>query len=186
MGRRITIDSATLVNKALEVIEAHYLFDLDFDRIDVVIHPQSVIHSMVSFSDGSVKAQLGPPDMRLPIELALTYPQRGSGLIPPFNWAGVNLSFEKLDNDSFPALALGYQAGRAGGSAPAVFNAADEVAVEAFLKGRLGFNGISDIIAQTLEMVSIRSLDDLESVYEADREAREVAARLIAGASGGL
>lgn len=181
MGRRITVDSATLVNKGLEVIETHRLFGLDYDMIEVLIHPQSVIHSMVEFSDSSVKAQLGPPDMRLPIEYALTYPGRGPRIVDEFQWAGLALNFEEPDLKRFPCLGLGYDAGRAGGSAPAVFNAADEVAVEAFLQGRLGFTGIPRVIALTLEAVAWRELAEVEAVMEVDREARQTAASLIAG-----
>ncbi|MEX0946069.1 MAG: 1-deoxy-D-xylulose-5-phosphate reductoisomerase [Acidimicrobiia bacterium] len=181
MGRRITVDSATLVNKGLEVIETHRLFGLDYDMIEVLIHPQSVIHSMVEFSDSSVKAQLGPPDMRLPIEYALTYPGRGPRIVDDFQWAGLALNFEEPDLKRFPCLGLGYDAGRAGGSAPAVFNAADEIAVEAFLQGRLGFTGISRVVASTLEAVAWRELAEVEAVMEVDREARQTAASLIAG-----
>lgn len=181
MGRRITVDSATLVNKGLEVIETQRLFGLDYDHIEVLVHPQSVIHSMVEFSDGSVKAQLGPPDMRLPIEYALTYPERGPRIIDDFQWAGLSLDFHKPDFERFPCLGLGYHAGRTGGSAPAVFNAADEIAVEAFLQGRLGFTGISRVIASTLEQVPWRTLSGVDEVMEVDREARHTAASLIAG-----
>ena len=182
MGRRITVDSATLVNKALEVIEAHYLFDLDFDRISVVVHPQSLIHSMVEFSDGSFKAHLGRPDMRIPIAYALTYPSRGRSLVDPFMWPGQSLTFEEPDRQAFPALDLGYEAGRRGGTAPAVFNAADEVAVEAFLQERLGFSGIPRVIEGTMETVPNVEVTRLEDVIDADRQARAAAAALIAGA----
>ena len=182
MGRRITVDSATLVNKALEVIEAHFLFGLDFDRIAVLVHPQSIVHSMVEFSDGSFKAHLGLPDMKIPIAFALTHPSRGRSLVEPFSWAGRSLTFEEPDPVGFPALALGYEAGRQGGSSPAVFNAADEVAVEAFLQGRLGFTGIARVIAGTMESVANVQLSGLEDVIEVDRQARAVAAAMIAGA----
>ena len=182
MGKRITVDSATLVNKALEVIEAHYLFDLEFDRIAVLVHPQSIVHSMVEFSDGSFKAHLGRPDMRIPIAFALTHPLRRRSLVEPFAWPGLNLTFEEPDLDSFPALRLGYEAGRSGGSAPATFNAADEVAVEAFLQGRLGFNGIPRVIAGTMEAVANVPIFTLDDVVEIDRQARAAAAALIAGA----
>lgn len=182
MGRRITIDSATLANKGLEVIEAHQLFGLDYDQISVVIHPQSIIHSMVELRDGSVKAQMGPPDMRLPIEFALTYPRRGPNFLAPFQWAGRTLEFLEPDLGRFPALHLAYQAGRAGGSAPAAFNAADEVVVEAFLQGRVGFAGIARIIADTLDTVAWREPVTVEEVIEIDGEARQTAASLVAGA----
>ena len=182
MGRRITVDSATLVNKALEVIEAHFLFDLDFDKISVLVHPQSIVHSMVEFSDGSFKAHLGRPDMRIPIAFALTHPTRGRSLVEPFAWPGQTLTFEEPDLEGFPALRLGYEAGRQGGSAPAVFNAADEVAVEAFLQGRLGFTGIPRVISGTLETVPDVQISSLDDVIEIDRQARTAAAALIAGA----
>ena len=182
MGRRITVDSATLVNKGLEVIEAHYLFDLDFDRIQVLVHPQSIVHSMVEFSDGSFKAHLGRPDMRIPIAFALTHPSRARSLVDPFAWPGQTLTFEEPDLAAFPALGLGYQAGRRGGAAPAVFNAADEVAVEGFLQGRLGFTGIPRVIEGTMEAVPNVELSALNDVIEVDRQARATAAALIAGA----
>ena len=181
MGKRITVDSATLVNKALEVIEAHYLFDLDFDRIAVLVHPQSIVHSMVEFSDGSFKAHLGRPDMKIPIAFALTHPARARSLVDSFAWPGQTLTFEEPDLDAFPALGLGYDAGRRGGAAPAVFNAADEVAVEAFLQGRLGFTAIPRVIEGTMEAVPDVELSDLNDVIEVDRQARTAAAALIAG-----
>ena len=182
MGKRITIDSATLVNKAFEVIEAHHLFGVSFDQIEVVVHPQSVVHSMVEFTDGSTKAHLGYPDMRIPIEFALTYPGRGPGLVDGFRWPGQTLTFEDVDGGAFPARGLGFAAGRQGGSAPAVFNAADEVAVEAFLSGRLGFNGITSVISESLETVPHSNPSNLSDVLEVDRQARATAANFIAGA----
>ncbi|HEY4606226.1 MAG TPA: 1-deoxy-D-xylulose-5-phosphate reductoisomerase, partial [Acidimicrobiia bacterium] len=146
MGRRITIDSATLFNKGLEVIEAHHLFDIDYDRIAVVIHPQSILHSAVEFVDGSWKGHLGQADMRIPIQYALTAPGRAPSPAAPFDLAGLSLSFESPDPVAFPALGIAYEAGRRGGSAPAVLNAADEVAVEAFLQRRLGFLGIDEVV----------------------------------------
>jgi 1-deoxy-D-xylulose-5-phosphate reductoisomerase len=175
MGRRITIDSATLMNKAFEVIEAYHLFGVPYDRIEVVIHPESVVHSLVEFVDGSIKAQLGPPDMRLPIQYALTYPQRVEGMLPPFDLAGRSLTFEPPDPEAFPCLQLGYQAGRAGGSAPAVLNAADEVAVRAFLDGRIGFTSIPVVVARALEAVRWRPLDGVTDVLAVDREGRSAA-----------
>jgi 1-deoxy-D-xylulose-5-phosphate reductoisomerase len=182
MGRRITIDSATLFNKGLEVIEAHFLFGIDFDTIDVVVHPQSILHSAVEFVDGSLKGHFGLPDMRIPIQYALTAPDRAPGLTPPFRLAGETLTFEEVDRAAFPALDLAYAAGRKGGSAPAVLNAADELAVEAFLQGRLGFLGITEVVERTLEDVAWRELASVEDVIEADREARSVAAGHLAGA----
>ncbi|MEX1037911.1 MAG: 1-deoxy-D-xylulose-5-phosphate reductoisomerase [Acidimicrobiia bacterium] len=182
MGRRITIDSATLFNKGLEVIEAHYLFDVDYDRIEVVIHPQSVVHSMVEFIDGSWKAHLGHADMRIPIQYALTAPERSTGLAGAFSFSGLTLDFEDPDREAFPALDISFRAGREAGSSPAVLNAADEVAVEAFLQGRLGFTGITRVVEQTLDSVEWQDVDDFDSVVEVDRAARAVAASLIAGA----
>ena len=182
MGPRISIDSATLFNKGLEVIEAHFLFDVDYERIAVVIHPQSILHSAVEFVDGSWKGQLGIPDMRIPIRYALTYPDRAGPVGAPFELAGTRLEFETPDLEAFPALGLAFEAGRQGGSAPAVLNAADELAVEAFLQGRLGFLGISEVLASTLETVGWRTLETVDDVLIADREARETAASFIARA----
>jgi 1-deoxy-D-xylulose-5-phosphate reductoisomerase len=182
MGRRITIDSATLFNKGLEVIEAHFLFGVDFDRIAIVVHPQSIFHSAVEFVDGSWKAQLGLPDMRLPIQYALTYPGRSPSLSAPFGLAGLSLDFEEVDRVAFPAVDIAFAAGRKGGSAPAVLNAADEVAVEAFLNRRLGFLGIAEVVSSTLETVGWRPVETVDEVLDADREARETAASYIAGA----
>jgi 1-deoxy-D-xylulose-5-phosphate reductoisomerase len=181
MGPRITIDSATMFNKGLEIIEAHHLFGIDYDRIDVVVHPQSILHSAVEFVDGSFKGHLGRPDMRIPIQYALTAPDRAVSPAEPFALPGASLSFEAPDRDAFPALDIAYAAGRAGGSAPAVMNAADEIAVEAFLQRRLGFLGISDVVSRTIEEVEWRELTTVEDVVAVDREARSVAASLIAG-----
>ena len=182
MGPRITIDSATLFNKGLEVIEAHHLFDVDYERIAVLVHPQSILHSAVEFVDGSWKGHLGHPDMRIPIQYALTSPDRAQSLARPFDLAGLDLTFEAPDPVSFPALDLAFEAGREGGSSPAVLNAADEVAVAAFLDGRLGFLGITEVVSATLETADWRSLDSVEDVIAADREGREIAASFIAGA----
>jgi len=182
MGQRVTIDSATLFNKGLEVIETHYLFDVPYDRIDVVVHPQSVLHSAVEFVDGSWKGHFGQPDMRIPIQYALTAPARSNSLAAPFSLAGWELTFEDVDRTTFPALDLAFAAGRRGGSAPAVLNAADEVAVEAFLQHRLGFLGITDVVGLTLDKVEWRELGSVDDVLEVDREARAIAATLVAGA----
>lgn len=182
MGRRISVDSATLFNKGLEVIEAHFLFNIGYDRIGVVVHPQSIVHSAVEFVDGSWKGHLGHPDMRIPIQYALTYPDRMESPVRPFALAGLSLSFEEPDRSTFPALDLAFQAGERGGSSPAVLNAADEVAVEAFLQRRLGFLGIMDVVSSTLATVQWRPVETVEDVVDADREARETAASLIAGA----
>jgi 1-deoxy-D-xylulose-5-phosphate reductoisomerase len=182
MGRRITIDSATLFNKGLEVIEAHHLFDIPFERIDVVVHPQSILHSAVEFVDGSWKGHFGRADMRIPIQYALTAPERAPTPVQPFSLAGLALTFEEPDRATFPAIDLAFAAGAQGGSSPAVLNAADEVAVEAFLQRRLGFLGIADVVARTMEMVPWREVTDVETVLAADAEARATAAALIAGA----
>jgi 1-deoxy-D-xylulose-5-phosphate reductoisomerase len=181
MGDRITIDSATMANKALEVMEAQQLFQIEVDQVEVVIHPESVVHSMVRFRDGSIKAQLGAPDMRLPIAYALTYPERTADVLKPFDFAGVSLNFETPDLARFPALALGYAAARIGQSAPAVYNAADEVAVAAFLAGRLGFRSITSVIERTMEGVGVKPVESVDDVLAVDREARSLAAA-IAGA----
>ncbi|NTV46669.1 MAG: 1-deoxy-D-xylulose-5-phosphate reductoisomerase [Chlorobiales bacterium] len=168
MGSKITIDSATLMNKGLEVIEAKWLFDIDFDRIDVVVHPQSIIHSMVEFKDGSVKAQLGVPDMKIPIQYALTFPQRLYADYERLNWKNISkLDFETPDTGKFRCLALAYEAGRKGGSYPAVLNAANEVAVELFLKEQIPFVKIPELIEEALEEhvnVPASSVDDLIAV----------------------
>lgn len=179
MGPRITIDSATLMNKALEVIEAHFLFGFDFDRIDVLVHPQSIVHSLVEFVDGSLKAHVGEPDMRVPIQYALTYPHRAEGVVSAFDLTGSPLDFEKPDREAFPLLGLGYEVGREGGSAPAVFNAADEIAVQAFRDGRIGFTAISHVIQAVLDKASFRPVDTVADVIEADAEARSLASELV-------
>jgi 1-deoxy-D-xylulose-5-phosphate reductoisomerase len=176
MGPRITIDSATLMNKAFEVIEAHYLFGISYDRVDVVVHPQSVVHSFVEFTDGVVKAEVGFPDMRKPIQYAITYPERFEAPHAPFSIAGHDLTFFEPDLDVFTCLGLGYEAGRAGGTATAALNAADEVAVAAFLDEQIGFLDIgrvvADVLARHREFVPV----DVEDVVAADSEARAYAA----------
>ncbi len=180
MGPRITIDSATLMNKAFEVIEAHHLFGIGFDDIDVVVHPQSYVHSLVEFVDGVVKAEVGPPDMRKPIQYALTAPDRRPAPAPPLDLAGRTLTFERPDPEVFRCLEMGYVAGRRGGSAPAVLNAADEVAVAAFLAGRIGFLDIPDVVAAALEAVPWREPATVAEVLAADTAGREAAAELVA------
>jgi 1-deoxy-D-xylulose-5-phosphate reductoisomerase len=177
MGAKITVDSATLANKALEVIEAHFLFETGYDDIDVVVHPQSVIHSMVEFIDGSVLAQLGFPTMELPILYALTHPRRlEDGGTRPFDpVAAGSLTFEPVDTQRFRAFGLGVAAGRAGGTAPAVFNAANEVAVAAFLEGGVSFTGIADVIERALDDHDNVPADSLDTVLAADRAARDAA-----------
>jgi 1-deoxy-D-xylulose-5-phosphate reductoisomerase len=180
MGRKISVDSATLMNKGLEVIEAHWLFGVPPDRIEVVIHPQSVIHSMVGYVDGSVLAQLGNPDMRTPIAHALAYPERMDAGVAPLDFAQLSgLHFESPDLLRFPCLALAKTALGAGGSAPAVLNAANEVAVQAFLDGRAGFLSISEVVGATLERMAVEPLESLEHLLEIDRRARAEAGSLV-------
>lgn len=180
MGRKITIDSATLMNKGLEVIEARWLFGLEADRIGVVVHPQSVVHSMVEFVDGSILAQLGVTDMRLPIQYACSYPERWAAPLPPLNLAQAGrLEFEEPDMERFPCLGLAYRALRSGGSLPCVLNAANEVAVEAFLQGGLSFPGIASVIAATMDAHTPAPVDTLAAVRAVDRWARQYAAGLI-------
>jgi 1-deoxy-D-xylulose-5-phosphate reductoisomerase len=151
MGRVITTNSATLVNKGLELLEAHLLYGVDLDRIDVVVHPQSIVHSMVQFVDGSTLAQCSPPDMKLPIALGLSWPDRLPGVARPCDWSTAgSWTFQPLDHVAFPAVGLAREAGRLGGTAPAVYNAANEVCVDAFHDGRIGFNQILDIVALVL------------------------------------
>ncbi|HUY04081.1 MAG TPA: 1-deoxy-D-xylulose-5-phosphate reductoisomerase [Rhodocyclaceae bacterium] len=176
MGRKISVDSATMMNKGLEVIEAHWLFNAPAAKIEVVIHPQSVIHSLVEYADGSVLAQLGNPDMRTPIAHALAYPERiDAGVASLDLFAIAQLNFERPDLSRFPCLALAYQALSAGGSAATVLNAANEVAVAAFLAGRLPYLAIADAIAAVLDALPATPLPDLEAVQDADREARAAA-----------
>ena len=176
MGRKISVDSATMMNKALEVIEARWLFDAAPERIEVVIHPQSVVHSMVEYADGSVIAQLGNPDMRTPIAQALAYPDRVDAGVAPLDLTAFGaLTFERPDFERFRALALAYEVLRAGGTAQAIFNAANEIAVEAFLAGALPFSRITDIIEATLEAIPSRPVETLDDVLEADRRARGAA-----------
>jgi 1-deoxy-D-xylulose-5-phosphate reductoisomerase len=185
MGGRITIDSATLMNKGLEVIEAHHLFGIDLDRIQVVVHPGSIVHSAVEFVDGSLKAHLGHPDMRIPIQYALSYPRRAPAPGAPFELAGHDLSFEQVDRSTFPALDLAYRAGRQGGAAPAALNAADEVAVAAFLSGRIPFTEVVPVVAAAVAEVGEWPASNLEEVLAADAEARAVAASRISTVSPG-
>ena len=180
MGRKVTIDSATLFNKGMEVIEAHWLFGIPYHNIQVLVHPQSIIHSMVEFIDGSTKAQLGYPDMRLPIQYALTYPERiNNPAIPRIDWKKIErLDFEQPDMDTFPCLKLAIEAGEEGGTAPAVLCAADEVAVSLFLKERIKFNDIAILIEQTLDKHKNNTRPTLEDIYAADSWAREKASEL--------
>jgi 1-deoxy-D-xylulose-5-phosphate reductoisomerase len=173
MGKRITVDSATLMNKGLEVIEARWLFDIAPERIDIMVHPQSVVHSMVEFVDGSIVAQLGTADMRQPIQYALTYPERLPSAVASLDWTMVpRLDFNPPDRKRFPCINLAYRAIEMGGTAPAVVNAADEVVVQAFLDKKLPFSDIPKIVAATLEAHRVQPADRLESVMEADAWAR--------------
>ena len=180
MGPKITIDSSTLMNKGLEVIEAHELFGMAYDAIDVVVHPQSIVHSMVEFSDGATVAQLSQPDMRLPIGYALAYPTRLGAVYGSIDWSAVAaLEFEAPDADAFPALALAYRAGRQGGVAPAWLSAANEVAVDAFLAGHIPWLAITEVIAETLDACSGGNPVTVDDVLDADRRAREVATAVV-------
>jgi 1-deoxy-D-xylulose-5-phosphate reductoisomerase len=180
MGRKISVDSATMMNKGLEVIEAHWLFGAPPEAIDVVLHPQSVIHSLVEYVDGSVLAQLGHPDMRTPIAQALAHPERVDAGVARLDLAALaSLSFEAPDAGRFPCLGLAFEALRAGGSAPAVLNAANEVAVEAFLGGRARFTEIASTCAQTLSRIPVRPVGSLEDALGADAEARRAARSLL-------
>jgi 1-deoxy-D-xylulose-5-phosphate reductoisomerase len=181
MGGKITIDSATLMNKGLEVIEAHHLFGTSYDRIDVVVHPQSIVHALVTLCDGAALAHLGHPDMRIPIAYALHLPERVDVPARTLDLAELgSLTFEPPDTDAFPCLRLAREAAEAGGTGPCVLNAANEVAVHAFLTGRLGFMGIPAVIEQTLETVGASSVHSFDSLYDADARARDVAGEYVA------
>ena len=181
MGRKISVDSATMMNKGLEVIEAHWLFDVAPERIEVLIHAQSIIHSLVEFADGSMIAQLSNPDMRVPIAHALGFPERIESGATPLDLAAIGqLSFERPDARRFPCLGLAYAALRDGGTAPAVLNAANEVAVAAFLEGKLRYTAIPQVVEQALERSSTTQVDSLATVLEADKGARRAAAQSVA------
>ena len=180
MGPKITVDSSTLMNKGLEVIEAHELFGVDYDRIEVVVHPQSIVHSMVEMTDGSTIAQLSRPDMRLPIGYALAWPDRIGTPFGRIDWASCGpLEFEAPDHEAFPCLGLAYAAGRRGGTAPALLNAANEEAVSAFLGGRIAWVGIPDVLESVLSRHDGGQADGVDAVIEADRQGREAARREI-------
>ena len=180
MGRKISVDSATMMNKGLEVIEAHWLFGAPAASIEVVIHPQSVIHSMVSYIDGSLLAQLGNPDMRTPIAHALAYPERMASGVAQVDLASIGqLVFERPEPDRFPCLRLAYDALLAGGSAPAILNAANEIAVQAFLDRRIGFRMIDQLIARVMDCVPAREIGDIDDLFEQDRQARDTAESFI-------
>ena len=179
MGPKITVDSATLMNKGLELIEAHFLFDLPYERIEVVVHPSSTVHALVRLRDGAALAHVGYPDMRVPISYALTYPERAATPIAPLDLAsGLILEFSAPDEDAFPCLALARAAGEAGDTAPCVLNAANEVAVESFLDGRLPFLGIGDVVERTLAQIDCVPARDLDELVAMDAQARRVASAL--------
>lgn len=180
MGCKVTIDSATLMNKGLEVIEAKWLFNLDVAQIEVVVHPQSIIHSMVQFADGSIKAQMGMPDMRLPIQYALTYPERLASQFPKFSFDKcMQFTFEKPDTDSFRCLSIAYESIRLGGNMPCIMNAADEIAVHAFLRNEISFLQIPELIEKCMSKISFIAKPSLTDYEETDLEARTVALELI-------
>ena len=180
MGAKITIDSATMVNKGLEIIEAHYLFRCEYDRIQVVVHPESIIHSMVQFTDGAIKAQLGLPDMRLPIQLAMTYPERVNTGFEALNvWDMGTLHFEKPRFDVFPGINMAYECGRRGGSAPIVMNAANEVAVAAFLEEKIRFVDIVPTVMECVERIPWQAIESLQHIYDIDAMARSKTAELL-------
>ncbi len=182
MGGRITIDSATLMNKGFEMIEAHHLFDVPYERIDVVVHPQSIVHSLVHLNDGASLAHLGYPDMKVPISYALQFPERADVDVPTLDLASVGqLGFEPPDTETFACLRLAREAGEAGGTAPCVLNAADEVAVEAFLAARIPFTGIPEVIDRTLEAIPGGPVRHFEDLFDVDAAAREHARGLIEG-----
>lgn len=180
MGAKISVDSATMMNKGLELIEAHHLFGLAESRIEILVHPQSVVHSMVAYSDGSVLAQMGQPDMRTPIAYTLAWPQRMATPVERLDLAKIGqLTFEMPDSTRFPALRLSRQALQIGGSAPTILNAANEVAVQGFLDGRLGFLAIAEVVERTLETMSVAPLNGLDDVWQVDSEARRIAIDLF-------
>ena len=180
MGAKITIDSATLMNKGLEMIEAKWLFNLNHDQIQVVVHPQSIIHSMVQFEDGSIKAQMGLPDMKLPIQYAMAFPQRIPNQFPRYDFKKPNvLNFEEPDTKTFRNLALAIEAMRLGGNMPCILNAANEIAVYAFLRNRIGFLDMTEVVEQTMAKISFIEKPALEEYFETDGEARNFAASLI-------
>ncbi len=180
MGAKISVDSATMMNKGLELIEAHHLFGLPEARIEILVHPQSVVHSMVAYSDGSVLAQMGQPDMRTPIAYTLAWPGRMATPVSRLDLAEIGqLTFEVPDSDRFPSLRLARQALQAGGSAPTILNAANEVAVAGFLDGRLGFLGIAEVVDRTLEEIAAVPLGGLDEVWQIDQEARRIATSMF-------
>jgi 1-deoxy-D-xylulose-5-phosphate reductoisomerase len=184
MGAKISVDSATMMNKGLELIEAHYLFTMPLEKLDILVHPQSIIHSMVAYIDGSVLAQLGTPDMRTPIACALAWPSRMAAPSARLDLARIgSLTFEAPDFERFPCLRLAREALQTGGSAPTILNAANEVAVHGFLQERIGFLDIPRVVGMTLDRIPVGPLETLADVYEVDRKARETASQLAEGAA---
>jgi 1-deoxy-D-xylulose-5-phosphate reductoisomerase len=180
MGAKISIDSATMMNKGLELIEAHHIFGMDESRLDVLVHTQSIIHSLVAFRDGSLIAQLGEPDMRIPIAYALGWPERLDTTTPRLDLDAIGqLTFEKADPQRFPALRVARDAMRTGGNAANIMNAANEVAVAAFLDHRIGFLDIAALVEATLELIPTSGIDDLEQVFAFDQQARQACAGMI-------
>ena len=182
MGPKITVDSATLANKGLEVIEAHVLFGVPYDRIEVLVHPTSTVHALVRFRDGAALAHLGLPDMRVPISYALTYPRRAATRVPPLDLRGLSLEFHEPDLETFPLLGLAYEAGRRGGTAPCAYNAANEVAVAAFLEGRIPFLAIAELVERALERADGAPARDLDDLLRADADARRAAEEALVAA----
>jgi 1-deoxy-D-xylulose-5-phosphate reductoisomerase len=183
MGGRITVDSATLMNKGFELIEAHHLFGTPYGRIDVVVHPQSIVHALAHLNDGATLAHLGYPDMRVPISYALHYPDRADVDVPTLDLAKIgDLEFAEPDTDTFPCLRLAREAGEAGGTSPCVLNAADEVAVAAFLGGRIPFTAIAEVVERTLDAIPTTAPGHFDDLYAVDAEARERARELIQAA----
>lgn len=181
MGAKVTIDSATMFNKGLELIEAHWLFGVEDTRLKAIIHPQSIVHGMVEFCDGSVIAQMSPPDMRLPIQFALTWPQRVDGCSTQIDWSSLGpFEFESIDEDKFPAVRLAFEVIRRGGTAGAIYNAANEVVVAAFLEQKLPFGSMVGIVEEVLELVLIHDHVDMDSLIAADEEARAMTSQIIA------
>jgi 1-deoxy-D-xylulose-5-phosphate reductoisomerase len=182
MGPKITVDSATLANKGLEVIEAHVLFGVPYDRIEVLVHPTSTVHALVRFRDGAALAHLGLPDMRVPISYALTYPRRAPTPVPPLDLRGLSLEFHEPDHETFPLLGLAYEAGRRGGTAPCAYNAANEVAVAAFLEGRIPFPAIAELVEHALARADGAPARDLDDLLRADADARRAAEEALVAA----
>ena len=179
MGNKISIDSATMMNKGLEVIEAKWLFALNLDQIDVVIHRQSIVHSMVEFIDGSIIAHLGATDMRLPIQYALTFPERKKSAVSDFDLVGKNLTFTSVDAENFPSLGLAYRAAQAGGTMPAVLNAANEVAVDVFLKGQIKFTDIANVVEAVMGRHKAFQIETVNDIIKVDHWARKKALTVI-------